>query len=357
MNDSAPHGGASFRAIGEDFQHLERQSRVITADVLDAWFDPAPQVLEKLREFLPFLARTSPPIHAEGLVEAIAAARGISPRALLTGSGSSSLLFTCLPRLIEPGQTILRLDPMYSEYDHLCRHIIGAQVVTCPLTDFRVDADAMLALVAEHRPHAVLLVNPNNPTGRLWPRADVIRFLDELPPETLVLIDETYIDYVPGAESLEALSTLRPKLFVLKSMSKVYALSGLRVGYLTGEPSAISGLARLMPPWPVSLMAQVAAVEALRQPAYYQQCWRETAELRRVQLDRLKVFTSHDTDVNWYLLEHDEAHRLASALEREDIVLREFDDTPSGFGHRFLRIAVKTEAENLRIANALLEAL
>jgi histidinol-phosphate/aromatic aminotransferase/cobyric acid decarboxylase-like protein len=357
MKDAAPHGGASFRAIGEDFQHLERQSSVITADVLDAWFDPAPPVLEKLREFLPFLARTSPPIHAEGLVEAIAAARGISPRAVLTGSGSSSLLFACLPKLIQPGQTILRLDPMYSEYDYLCRNIIGARVVTCPLTDFRVDAGAMLALVDEHRPEAVLLVNPNNPTGRLWPRAEVIDFLDRLPEETLVLVDETYIDYVPGAESLEALSTLRPKLFVLKSMSKVYALSGLRAGYLTGEPSSISELSRMMPPWPVSLMAQVAAVEALRQPAYYQQRWRETAELRRAQLARLSAFTVHDTDVNWYLVEHDEAHRLASALERQDIVLREFDDTPSGFGRRFLRIAVKTEAENLRIAQALLEAL
>src|SRR5437764_9404775 len=88
------HGGRFFEAIGTDFQTLGREAHVISADVLDAWFDPAPQVIRKVREFIPFLLRTSPPIYAEGLVRAIARTRGLSEDSILTGAGSSDLLFS-----------------------------------------------------------------------------------------------------------------------------------------------------------------------------------------------------------------------------------------------------------------------
>ncbi len=79
------HGGKFFQAIGEDFSALERSANVINADVLDAWFDPSPRVVEKLTRFLPFLAKTSPPVHACGLIAAIARARGVRPDQILAG--------------------------------------------------------------------------------------------------------------------------------------------------------------------------------------------------------------------------------------------------------------------------------
>src|SRR2546425_11218538 len=88
------HGGKSFEAIGEDFQHLEVAESVINADVLDAWFDPSPRVLQKIRSFLPFLVRTSPPVYAAGLVAAIARTRGLQEDCIVTGGGSSDLIFT-----------------------------------------------------------------------------------------------------------------------------------------------------------------------------------------------------------------------------------------------------------------------
>jgi hypothetical protein len=81
------HGGQSFEAIGEDFQTLDRAADVINADVLDAWFDPSPRVVERLREFLPFVLRTSPPVDARGLAEAVARARGIPAECILPGGG------------------------------------------------------------------------------------------------------------------------------------------------------------------------------------------------------------------------------------------------------------------------------
>src|SRR5215469_12272124 len=92
------HGGKSFEAIGEDLQTLERHTEIINADVLDAWFDPSPRVIERLNRFLPFLLRSSPPVHARGLVQAVARARGVAEECVLAGGGSSDLIFTCLPR-------------------------------------------------------------------------------------------------------------------------------------------------------------------------------------------------------------------------------------------------------------------
>ena len=91
------HGGKSFEAIGENFQDLDRAEFVINADVLDAWFDPSPCVLSKIQQYLPFLVRTSPPVYSSGFVAAIARARGIPVDCILTGGGSSDLIFTCLP--------------------------------------------------------------------------------------------------------------------------------------------------------------------------------------------------------------------------------------------------------------------
>src|SRR5215831_13173141 len=97
--DHAFHGGRFFEAIGTDFQDLARAQEIISADVLDAWFDPSPRVVNKLREHLPFLSRTSPPVHAEGLVSAISEVRTMPRANICVGAGSSQLIFASLPEL------------------------------------------------------------------------------------------------------------------------------------------------------------------------------------------------------------------------------------------------------------------
>src|SRR5262247_2911816 len=92
------HGGAFFEAVGEEFDALERLSTVISADVLDAWFPPAPAVTDAIQKHLPLLLRTSPPTSCAGLVCAIARARGVEPANILAGGGSSDLIFLALTR-------------------------------------------------------------------------------------------------------------------------------------------------------------------------------------------------------------------------------------------------------------------
>jgi histidinol-phosphate/aromatic aminotransferase/cobyric acid decarboxylase-like protein len=198
-------------------------------------------------------------------------------------AGSSSLLFTCLPRLLRDGASALILAPMYSEYEHIVGTLLGGVVryhALRPEDGFVVDGDELLREVQRIQPDAVLLVNPNNPTGRLWPRAEIIRYLDQLPAGTLVVIDEAYLDYAGAAESLEQEAAIREDLVIVKSMSKVNALSGARVAYLVTNASLAARLRPWLPPWPVGLLSQAAAMEALRDPGYYAARYAETHRLK-----------------------------------------------------------------------------
>jgi histidinol-phosphate/aromatic aminotransferase/cobyric acid decarboxylase-like protein len=347
------HGGAFFDAIGVDLRHLERSTQIISADVLDAWFDPSPRVIALLREYLPFLLRTSPPNHAEGFVEEVARARDVPAECVLPGSGSSSLLFACLPRLLPERCRALLLDPMYSEYEHIAGTLMQGEVLRHPLrpeNGFAVDADALLADVKRLRPDALMLVNPNNPTGRLWPRAEIVRFLDQLPEPVLTVIDETYLEYA-GAESLEGEAARRPNLIVIKSMSKVYALSGARVAYLVTHGERAEMLRPWLPPWPVGLLAQAAAMEALRDPEYYAARYAETRALRESLSLLLEDFTPFPSDANFFLIRPAEPGDMAARARDRDVFVRQFH---SGLlAGQYLRISVKDSPRNTLIAEAL----
>lgn len=124
MNKRAYHGGQFFNAIGNDFSNLENSRQVIGADVLDAWFDPSPKVLEKIQSYLAFSLKTSPPIYSEGVVDAIANCRGLSRENVLVGAGSSDIMFNFFPNMLNWQDRVLILDPMYGEYAHILEHVI-----------------------------------------------------------------------------------------------------------------------------------------------------------------------------------------------------------------------------------------
>jgi len=283
------HGGAFFEAVGEDFRTLGRHGEIINADVLDAWFPPAPAVLDALREHLPWLARTSPPTHAGGLVRAVAEARGVSLECVLPGGGSSDLIFLALREWLSPGSRAVVLNPTYGEYNHVLDEVVRCRVERLgldPARDYEVDLGRLAALLAT-APDLVVLVNPNSPTGRHIPAAALEAVLRAAPRETLIWIDETYDEYAGPGESLERFAAGSANVIVCKSMSKVYALSGLRCAYLCGPSGMIAALRALTPPWAVGLPAQVAAVKALEAPDYYAARYAETRELRAELADAL----------------------------------------------------------------------
>ena len=276
-------GGAFFSAIGEAFDRLDRKDTVINADVLDAWFDPAPSVLRKLVDHLAFAVKTSPPTQSEGLQLTIAATRGIAEPSILPGAGSSDLIFAGLKHWVTPQSRVLILDPMYGEYAYVLDKVIGARIDRWLLSralNYDIDGPLLAAKLATDYDW-VVLVNPNSPTGRHLPRRILERILTGAPATTRFWIDETYVDYVGPEHSLEGYAAASSNVIVCKSLSKASALSGVRVAYLCGPPALIDDLRPQCPPWSVSLPGQMAACEALNATDYYRAQWRTTHTLER----------------------------------------------------------------------------
>jgi len=206
-----------------------------------------------------------------------------------------------------------------------------------------------------------VLVNPNSPTGRHVDRDRLTAALAATHPRTRVWIDETYVDYVGSTESLEAYAAASTQVLVCKSMSKVYALSGVRAAYLVASAALIDELRPLMPPWAVSLPAQIAACEALCATRYYESKWRDTHTLRDELMRGLERLGWHVTPgcAN-FLLCHlptsgPTAAELLEAARARDLFIRKAGPMGSDLGPRAVRIAVKDRATNARALAILTE--
>lgn len=346
------HGGAFFEAIGEQFDAMEKRHQIINADVLDAWFPPSPRVTGALHENLSWLTRTSPPAGCEGMLRVIAATRGLDERCLLPGGGSSDLIFLALRQWLTKSSRVLLLDPTYGEYAHVLEKVIGCHVTRFRLRreeHYDVNLDA-LAETLRAPFDLVVLVNPNSPTGRHANAGALRELLRALPASTRVWIDETYVEYPGSRHSLERFACSTRHVVVCKSMSKVYALSGLRAAYLCGPRHLIAELRAITPPWAVSLPAQVAAVNALQDPWYYQQRYDETHRHRAgLELGLKQLGFNVTPAVANFLLCHLPANAMAPAelvhrCRARQLFLR--DVSNMGVTERAVRIAVKDGATN-----------
>jgi histidinol-phosphate/aromatic aminotransferase/cobyric acid decarboxylase-like protein len=344
------HGGAFFDAIGTEFDDMDRRHEIINADVLDAWFPPSPGVLRALQADLSWLLRTSPPASADGLVRTIARVRGLPQDCLLPGAGSSDLIFLAFRQWLTPASRVLLLDPAYGEYAHILERVIHCQVERFTLR--REEGYAVNLELLEQRLQEpfdlVILVNPNNPTGRLVPRGDLETVLRRMPAETRVWIDEAYLDYTGAAQTMENFAANSSNVVVCKSMSKVYALSGARTAYLCAAPDQLAELRSLTPPWAVSLPAQVAAVKALQDPVYYAARYAQTHRLRarlEVELAALPGWEIVHGRANFVLCHLPEDGPDAAAVVRRcrarGLFLRDAGIMGRHLGRHALRIAVK----------------
>lgn len=355
------HGGAFFKSIGEEFESLEKSRDIINADVLDAWFAPSPKVIEALTEYLPWLVRTSPPTNCEGLVGKISQVRGIPEDNLLVGAGSSALIYLTFREFLNRSSRVLILDPTYGEYAHVLEQIIRCRVDRFVLhkeAGFKVIAEALEEKI-QNNYDLVILVNPNNPTGQYLDRDVLQDMLHRAPKKTLFWIDETYIDYIGKNNSLEEFAWKNENIIICKSMSKVYALSGMRVAYLCGSKTLLEKLKILTPPWVIGLPSQVAATTALKDAAYYEDRYRETHLLRKnlahdlTALCGIKTFSG---TANFILCELDKNIEKNDVLEQcknHGLFIRDVASMGYSLEKNMIRIAVKDEKTNKRMIDIL----
>ena len=356
------HGGAFFNAIGNRFDDLNRRNEIINADVLDAWFPPCPSAQQALLDHMDWIMRTSPPNHAEGLVQTITETRGVAPENILLGGGSSPLIFMAFRHWLNPSSRILLFDPTYGEYAHVLEKVVGCQVGRFQLhrsEGYQLNTEKLAHKLAENY-DLFVWVNPNSPTGRHVPQQAVENVLRQTPPSTRIWIDETYIEYAGREHSMESFAAKNENAVVCKSMSKVYSLSGLRVGYLCGSPKLLNPLRALTPPWSVSLPAQIAAVHALQSPCYYEDRYEETHQLRSELEQGLKQIGIQEIVpgvANFILFhlrnDHPDSASVISRCQEQGLYVRDAAEMGTSMGDRAIRIAVKDAETNRRMLKIL----
>jgi histidinol-phosphate aminotransferase len=276
------------------------------------------------------------------------------PESILVGNGSSELIWLIAVTFIGRDDTVFVIGPTYAEYARSSR-LMGGRVATWLARagdGFAVDGAVITRELDRWRPKVVFLCNPNNPTGVVIAPDTIWNWARRL-PTTLFVVDEAYQPFAPGLRSVAEWTA--ENLLVVRSMTKDFALAGLRLGYALGPESLIETLRRAQPPWSVNALAQAAGVAALGDPAHRT---RSLAQLHQASgvlvagLLRLGLCPVPSA-VPFFLVPVADAGAFRGVMLRRGILVR---DCASLGLPAHVRIATRLPEENERLLGAIEES-
>jgi histidinol-phosphate aminotransferase len=316
-------------------------------------FGPSPRVREAIRAEAADTLRLYPDPTARALRAALAAYHKVTPEQVFVGNGSDEVLAYIFAALLKHDLPLLFPDITYSFYPVYCR-LFGIEYQTVPLDE------RMRIRTSDYRraAGAIILANPNAPTGIALSRADIAALLTDHPDQP-VIIDEAYVDF--GAETAIPLVASHPNLLVVHTMSKSRALAGLRVGYAIGDAALIEALTRVKDSfnsYPLGRPAQAGAIAAIEDEAYFQQSRAAVIENRNRLNAGLEAlgFEILPSAANFIFARHPDhdGAALAAALRARAVLVRHF---PKPRISPFLRITVGTNAQTDSLIAALSDIL
>jgi len=340
------HGGpdyAELRAMGlapED---------IVDFSVCCNPFTPPPAV----RKILNSIAINQyPDPEATELRQCLSQKLGVAPDNILAGNGTVELIRLIALTYFRQGDSVLILKPTFGEYEVACQ-IVGAEVIEHrgrAGERFELGIEEVVNLIQQHRPRGVFVCNPNNPTGQYLSMQEVEKILDTC-GDSLLILDEAYTTFVDkGWSSLDLIR--RGNIIILRSMTKDYALAGLRLGYAIANEEIINALRRVCPPWNVNIAAQKTGVAAVRDDDFLEQCKQRikqskqflTNELRRIGLPPLP------SSANFFLVRVGDGKAFRQALLRHSILVRDC----ASFGlPEYVRVAIRTMPECRKLITAI----
>jgi len=196
------------------------------------------------------------------LRERLAAEYGFTPEHYLCGAGAVEILYLLAIAYLKPGDDVVVASPSFAMFP-VVTQMMGANLIRVPLQDFRADLNAIACAVTP-KTRLIFLDNPNNPVGTIFHHRDLVDLLERLPDRVLVVSDEAYIHFVSDPDYPDSAKLLAAgyPIVILRTLSKIVGLAGLRVGFALSHPSIISTLFRVTPPFNVSRVAQAAAIAA-----------------------------------------------------------------------------------------------
>ncbi len=313
---------------------------------------PSPRVRAALVAAIDDLARY-PDGGAFELRNALAQKHGLDAACVTIGNGSNDVLDMIARVFLQPGTESLFSEHAFAVYP-LSSMAAGATLKMAPAKDFGHDLDAMAALISD-KTRVIWIANPNNPTGTWLQRDALYAFLQHVPAQVIVVVDEAYFEYVHKAGYPDSSLWLHefPNLLVTRTFSKAYGLASLRVGYGLSHPDTADLLNRVRQPFNVDSFAQVAALAALKDADYLQ----ASVELNDQGLQQLSrgldaLGLDYIPSVGNFITVNvgRPATEIDQALLREGVITRPVEN----YGlQNCLRISVGLAAENQRCLDAL----
>ncbi|MBF0338612.1 MAG: threonine-phosphate decarboxylase [Nitrospirae bacterium] len=342
---------------GGDIYGLASQLRLAERKIVDfsASINPlgiSKKVKAEIRTHLKYLPNYPDP-QCRRLRKHLAIALGVDAANIICGNGSTELIYL-IARVVRPRRALV-LAPTFMEYERalLASEVRDVRVVQLEEgCGFRLDTDAFK--VAMIGCGVAFLCNPNSPTAQYLTRAEVLDIADYARgQQCLLVVDEAFIDFLPQQSVVSEVAN-NPWLIVLRSMTKFYGLSGLRLGMAVMDTRYVELLEHYKEPWSVNTLAQRAGVTALNDKAYVRQTFEVLRQEKRYVEDWLtkKGFQFYPSEINFYLLKDDRAPMLYEKLRAKGILLRNCAGY-RGLDNRFLRIAVKAHRQNTILYKAI----
>lgn len=328
-----------------------KMTRLVKLNTNESPYGPSPKALAAIREQASDDLRLYPDPNCDLLKQAVAEFYGVTPAQVFVGNGSDEVLAHAYHAFFQQGKPLLFPDISYSFYPVYCG-LYGVEPKQIPLDeDFAINLD-------DYRQDngGIIFPNPNAPTGRLLP-LEAIEQLLKNNTETVVLVDEAYIDF--GGQSAVALVNQYPNLLVTQTLSKSRALAGLRVGLAIGHPDLIDGLERIknsFNSYPLDRIAIAGAAASFADHEYFEQSCNKVIASREQMTSGLEQlgFEVLPSAANFVFARHpqQDAGELAAKLREKGIIVRHFRQLRI---EQFLRITVGTDEQNAELLQALAE--
>ncbi|BFH61804.1 histidinol-phosphate transaminase [Paenibacillus azoreducens] len=318
-------------------------------------YGPSPKVREAILKEMENLS-IYPDGGAVELTADLADFLGVNTDQIIFGCGSDEIIALIARAFFVPGDETIMADQTFSVYKSNS-DIEGAVSIEVPLADGKHDLDAMLAKVSD-RTKIIWICNPNNPTGTILSEQEMTAFLDKVPADVMVILDEAYCEFVTDPSYPNGLQFLEkyPNVVVLRTFSKIYGLASLRIGYGVARPEIIKLINKVREPFNTTRAAQAAAKAALKDQEHVSNCRKANAAgIVQIQeaFDRLglKYFPAHG---NFIMVDVGKpGAEVFDSLLRKGIIVRA--------GHSkyptFIRVSVGTEEQNKAFIHALEQVL
>lgn len=337
---------------GKPVEELERELGISESIKLASNESPlgaSPHALRAIRQGIHDVHRY-PDGTCHYLRAALSEKLGLVPDELLFGNGSNELIELAVRTYLRPGDEAIVASPSFVVYSMIVQ-AAGGKTITVPLKECGYDLDSMASRITK-KTRMIFIANPNNPTGTITTGKEMEAFMEEIPDDVLVVLDEAYSEYVTSPHYADSMKYFRANrdILVLRTFSKIYGLAGLRIGYGIAKTSIISDMNRVRQPFNINALAQRAALAALKDEDHLQRAKRLNERGKKYLYRAFKELDIHyiPTEANfiYVILDSDSAPRFYNELLKEGIIVR-----PMGL--RELRITIGLPKENKRFIEAL----